>query len=98
LAGDAAVRINLRAYGDLMAPLGRASTVELPAGARVTDLIPYLVDRVGRTRPGYLGRYYLDGDDLLILLNGRNLRTLDGLETPLRDDDTVVLLPPVIGG
>ena len=92
------VRINLRAYGDLMAPLGRASTVELPAGARVKDLIAPLVDRVGRTRPGCLGRYALDGDALLILLNGRNLRTLDGLETPLQDDDTVILLPPVVGG
>jgi molybdopterin converting factor small subunit len=81
-----------------MAPLGRTSTVELPAGARLADLLLYLANRVGRTRPGYLGPYPLDGDDLLILLNGRNLRTLDGLETPLRDDDTVVLLPPVVGG
>ncbi len=92
------MQINLRAYGDLMASLGRASTVELPAGARVKDLIPYLVGRVGRTRSGYLGHYDLDGDDLLILLNGRNLRTLDRLETPLRDDDTVILLPPIVGG
>jgi MoaD family protein len=35
---------------------------------------------------------------LRILVNGREYQVLDGLETCLKDKDTVVLLPPVFGG
>ncbi|MBS7637897.1 MoaD/ThiS family protein, partial [Candidatus Bathyarchaeota archaeon] len=32
------------------------------------------------------------------LLNGRNIETLEGDETELRDGDLVILLPPFAGG
>lgn len=35
---------------------------------------------------------------MLILINGRNIKFLDGLETKLKDDDTIVLSPPMAGG
>lgn len=35
---------------------------------------------------------------LRILVNGREYQILDGMETCLKDKDTVVLLPPVFGG
>ncbi|RLI01758.1 hypothetical protein DRO38_04740 [Candidatus Bathyarchaeota archaeon] len=33
-----------------------------------------------------------------MFLNGRNIYVLKKLEPPLKERDTVVLLPPVIGG
>ncbi len=35
---------------------------------------------------------------LRILVNGREYQILNGMETCLKDKDTVVLLPPVFGG
>jgi len=34
----------------------------------------------------------------LILLNGRSVHAMDGLDTPLADGDTVSILTPVSGG
>jgi len=35
---------------------------------------------------------------IVILLNGRNVDNLEGLDTPLEDDDSLALVPPVGGG
>ena len=47
-------------------------------------------------------RWVYEGDKLshfvIILVNGKDLRDLQGLDTPLNQDDTVVLFPPLAGG
>lgn len=35
---------------------------------------------------------------VMILLNGKNIRLLDGLETMAQPDDTVIVFPPSGGG
>ena len=49
-----------------------------------------------------LRRWLYDGDRLAqwvsIMVNGRDYRHLQGLETPLHPDDTVTLFPPIAGG
>ncbi|MDH5201545.1 MAG: MoaD/ThiS family protein [Candidatus Bathyarchaeota archaeon] len=40
----------------------------------------------------------MGGGDLAILVNGRNIELLGGVETPLRDGDEVVILVPTSGG
>ena len=46
--------------------------------------------------------WVLDGDDLgaaiIILINGRDARHLNGINTPLQPDDTVSIFPMVAGG
>ena len=51
-------------------------------------------------RPGLAGRV-LDGDGAQlvgIFLNGRSIRQLDGLGTPVSDGDEIRLTPPIAGG
>ena len=57
-----------------------------------------LSEKVGGSRPGYFGNLNLDKGELVILVNGRNIDTLDGLDTQLKDGDSVTLLPPFAGG
>ena len=68
--------------------------------ATVRDVIQELVDRL----PGRFKRMLVDPElesprpNTLILLNGREIGVLNGLETPVRDGDEVVLLPVSHGG
>ena len=92
------MKIKIRAFGDLMEPLGNESIVKLEDNARLGDLVYKLAEKMGSPRRGFLGRYNVTGSDLVILLNGRNIHTLKKLETPLKDGDVVTLLPPLVGG
>jgi molybdopterin synthase sulfur carrier subunit len=35
---------------------------------------------------------------LLIIVNGRQIHHLQGLDTPLEEGDVVAIMPPVLGG
>ena len=80
----------LRTYTD------GAKTVE-GSGATLADLFSDLESRHGGLQQrlideGGLRRFvnvYVDGEDV---------RTRDGLETPVRDSSTVILLPAMAGG
>lgn len=48
-------------------------------------------------------RWVLEADGRLsemsiVLVNGRDARDLNGLDTPLRPDDIVAIFPPIAGG
>lgn len=92
------MKINLRVFGNLTSLLDRKQTMELDQGATVATLTNRIAESVGFGRQGYLGNYRVGGEDLAILVNGRNIQLLDGVHTALHDGDEVVILPPTAGG
>lgn len=92
------MRVTIRFLGDLIPLLGREQTLEMEEGARVKALVRLLSSRAGASQPGYIGRYRVGGGELSILVNGRNIDTLDGVETALRDGDVIIFLPLSAGG
>ena len=54
------------------------------------------------TRLPTLGERIYDGEDIRpfvnVYLDGEDVRTLGGLDVPVREDSTVVLLPAMAGG
>jgi molybdopterin synthase sulfur carrier subunit len=65
----------------------------------VREVLSLLVSRYGPE----LGRRLLTPagevqETVAVLVNGRNVRFLGGPDTPLRDGDTITLIPPVAGG
>jgi molybdopterin synthase sulfur carrier subunit len=65
-------------------------------GATVRDLLEELVARF----PALRGQVY-DGEVasfVNVYVEGVDIRTLDGLETPVSDGSTVILLPAMAGG
>jgi len=93
-----AMKVSVRIFGNLTTALGRKHVLELDKGATVRALSNRLAESAGFKRQGYLGNYRVGGDDLAILVNGRNIQLLDGVETMLQDGDEVVILPPIAGG
>jgi len=67
------------------------------SGATVRELIDDLVSRF----PG-LGTQLVEDGDIAPFVNvyveGEDVRTLDGIDTPVREGATVILLPAMAGG
>jgi len=66
-------------------------------GETVGDVIEDLVDRY----PPLAAQLLQDGElasFVNVYLGGEDIRTLDGLETPVTEDETMILLPAMAGG
>jgi molybdopterin synthase sulfur carrier subunit len=91
------IRVTFKVFGGLR-QLRTSSAEErtLPAGSTVEQLWTTLSLEdpafVAKLREGLTNGY------LHVLVNGRNVVFLDGLETHLNDNDTVAVLPPIGGG
>jgi len=89
----------VRLYAGLREAAGqRDFEVELPAGA----LIGQLLRRLIALRPKLNGKI-LDEDGhvrqyVAVFVNGRDIRHLNGLETPVEPGEEIAIFPPVAGG
>jgi molybdopterin converting factor small subunit len=71
---------------------------EVPAeGGSVRELLDDLMGRFPALRP-----QLVEDDDIAPFVNvyveGEDVRTLDGIDTPVREGSTVILLPAMAGG
>lgn len=74
------MEVTVRPFGDVQDQAGTESlTLSLPEGATVEDALEKLETEWGATVP----------DDGVIMLNGRHVQHLDGLDTGLSVDDTL---------
>ena len=80
------MRVRVLIFGELSHHLGRSLSLKLEE-ATVRSIISLLSEGAGRNMEGFM-----------VLVNGRNIGLLRGLETELMDGDLVVLLPPLSGG
>jgi len=80
----------------LRAEVGGARELE----ARGNTVGAVIEDLAGRYPP--LGAMLLAGGELAsyvnVYLGGEDVKTLDGLETPVYDGETIILLPAMAGG
>jgi len=80
----------------LRAEAGGAREVEA-SGSNVREILEDLATRM----PALGLRVYGDGEIqsfVNVYVDGEDVRTRDGLETPVRDSSTVILLPAMAGG
>ena len=92
------MKVKVRAFGHLTASLGNETVVELKPDAKIGDLLSMLKEKTEAVQKEALFRFDRTEPELTILLNGQNIQTLDGLNTPLKDGDLILLLPAVHGG
>ncbi|WP_048150362.1 ubiquitin-like small modifier protein 1 [Palaeococcus ferrophilus] len=76
-----------------------ATLIELTGRRRLEvegiETVGELLDELERMFPGFK-RELEKG--FMILVNGKNIEHLNGLDTPLKEDDTVSIFPPAGGG
>jgi MoaD family protein len=88
------MQINVMFFGQLRDLAAVRESVVAIKGATLGDLMENLYKEYGaefhKAAEGIKG--------LRILINGREYRLLGCMQAPLKDGDTVVLLPPIAGG
>lgn len=90
------MRILVRFYGNLKRFLGARVAVELEDGSKMRELISKLSKVKGVE--GALSEQNLEDSTLVVLVNGRNIHALDGVETVLKEGDFIIFMPVLVGG
>jgi molybdopterin converting factor small subunit len=93
------VQVKFKSFGPIRRALdGQVLTVDVPDGSTVRDVI----DRVLKIGGPELERIVMEGDrisgNLIIMLNKKDVATLEGENTMVVHDDEIAMLPHVQGG
>ena len=65
---------------------------------KLIDILERLFQKFGEV---FRSKIFENGDirpQVTIMINGRNIRFLNGINSPLKDGDIVAIFPPVAGG
>ncbi len=94
------IRVQVNFFSNVRALTGEpGSTLELPEGSSVRDLLGIVAARYGDELREYL---FTDEEGLhshvVVILNGMGVGVLRGLDTALNDGDRVAILPTIGGG
>jgi molybdopterin converting factor small subunit len=93
------MEIYLRLFGLGKRAAGRTErTVHLDQGDTVNALMEFLRTVEGSYLSARLKEFAVTEDRLLILVNGRSVHILQGLDTSLADRDQVTIMPKAFGG
>ena len=93
------MKVEVRVYAGLRRVLGGKNLiVKLKEGARVKDLVLKLGGKVEASGNLLLGGLRLAEASLIVLVNGRNINSLNGPDTVLREGDLVAFMPVTEGG
>jgi len=78
----------------------RLTEIELPHGSTVKDFLTYMKKRWGDELSSRLFQPHSVAllPYVRVMVNGQTIEFLDGVETPLKDGDEVLILPPASGG
>ncbi len=93
------MRVSFKSFGPMKRVVGSpVIELEVPKDSTIFQVIVSVIEAKGPE----LERLVMDGDEisgsLIVLLNRRDIDTLQGLETVVNDGDEIALLPHVQGG
>jgi molybdopterin synthase sulfur carrier subunit len=89
--------VKVRSFAGFRYILGKESDFELAEGGSVEDLLEGLCAAHTDLRPMLFGESGLK-EDVNIFVAGKNIASLQGIQTKVADGDEVALFPAAIGG
>ena len=91
------MKVKIMAFATLRNILGRERIVELEEGSRVQELL----DSLCAKNEGLYNLLFdanVLKDEMNVLVNGKNISALNGIQTKLENNDEIALFPAAIGG
>jgi molybdopterin synthase sulfur carrier subunit len=95
------IRVKIYTIMALKEILGqRELEISIPEGSTIQDLISRMVERWGDRLSSYLFQPRSDRplSHIRLMVNGRDIEFLNGMETVLQEGDEFMMLPLVSGG
>ncbi len=101
-SGASLRKVRVRYLGIIQRIVGRSEEeMEITPGAKVSDLLQILKKKYGEEMKNALEDNHMLAANAMILIDGRNAETIQGLDTPLehaQDVQIVVMVPSSFGG
>ncbi len=72
--------------------------VILSERSTLSMLLDVIINQYPSLKDLILDKHSKLGSWVVILINGRNMSIFNGLNTPLKEGDTIAIFPPVAGG
>lgn len=91
------MQVNVRIFGEIASTIGAEHSINVEDNATVRTLTNMIAEIYGQ-RKGFLSEFRVGSDELAIMINGKNIVILEGLDTVLTPDDLVVIMPSIFGG
>lgn len=91
-------KVKVKLFGGLQEAFQeREREIELERASNIQELLDLLCNSYERRQKIFdqSGRIR---SDINILKNGRNIYFLDGIQTELKEGDTIAIFPPAVGG
>lgn len=93
------MKVTVKTIGPFSERIGFSQLTVNLKGRTIGDLLKQLCDEYGRNfRETMFNKQGSVRPYIKLLVNGRGLHVLQGIETTLRDGDIVAIFPPVAGG
>ena len=90
--------ITIRVFANLRMQLGKKEIQLEGDGKTVLDILNLFVHQYPMIKEHLFDSEGKVRSFFSILVNDKNIRLGDGLQTPLKNEDVVVILPPIGGG
>ncbi|MCJ7444569.1 MAG: MoaD family protein [Methanotrichaceae archaeon] len=91
------MKVKIKAFATFRNIIGKERLLDIKEGSGVKELLEGLCSSYGELRNLVFDDSELK-DDVNILINGKNIQTLNGIQTKLEDGDEVALFSAAIGG
>jgi molybdopterin converting factor small subunit len=91
------LKVKIRVHGNLKHKLGQDINLELNAGSTFKDLLIKLGGNI-ISETAYIHSIKMTETTLSVLINGRNIHALNGIDTLLKEEDVITIIPVIIGG
>jgi molybdopterin synthase sulfur carrier subunit len=92
--------VKVRVYGTLRTVMGGVKETEVDLADQSTAR--QVLNQLADAYPGLREKVFREGEELQggvgLYVNGRSIRFLDGLNTPVQEGDDLALFPPIGGG
>ena len=89
----------IKLYAGLRASAGKKSvSISAPEVTIINNVLKLLADNYPNLKPVVSPENTNNSRSILILINGRDIRRLSGLDTMVSPQDIIELFPPVSGG